>query len=282
MSKENKKDFSDVEYRFSFSLTASDGANNDIIICKRDFNIFNFDEESLYSMELKETIDEVVHLIDKDLKSKSRTYIWYNVPWDIEQINQDGSRHAGVYHGSRLESKDTIEELKNKIDNSFNNTLKFTFFDKGKPVLTKIWSSDAYPFYVRNSIDLTNRKYKNDNVKNIEMDFLKQIAQKASAGKQDLVSFIIRHISSTCGSSFPKYGNKVIYKQSIPGVDFEQVCINDDDTYSYVINKLPKTKTVVDDNGFEKDVYEVYTTNFNVGKKSYNLDVRNQFKSTRK
>ena len=43
INKEQKKNFSDVEYRFSFALTINDveSKSEDIIICKRDFNIYN-------------------------------------------------------------------------------------------------------------------------------------------------------------------------------------------------------------------------------------------------
>ena len=64
-NKEQRRDFSDVEYRFSFSLTISDtDTNNDTIIVKRDFNVYNLDEESLCSIELKECIDEFMWGLD--------------------------------------------------------------------------------------------------------------------------------------------------------------------------------------------------------------------------
>lgn len=251
INKEQKKNFSDVEYRFSFALTINDVENksDDIIICKRDFNIYNLDEESLYSIELKECIDDIVTLIDRDLKSKSRVYTWYN--YDENYVTP---------------------EFSNPTPNEVQTMFKFTLYDNGRTIITKGWSGDEYPFSVRNSVDLTNRKYKFDN-RGIEMDFVKQIAQKAAAGKADLTGIIMRHISSTCASYKPRQSNKkFMYKQSIPELSIENICINTESGKVDSINsRLKHNKIVTDDNGIDKLVYEVYHTNFTVGKKIYDL-----------
>lgn len=269
--KTQKKDFSDVDYRFNFSLTINDSNGNDVIICKRDFNIYNFDEESLYSLELKECIDDVMSLIENDLKSKTRTYLWCNTPLDIIEIN--GERRVGVYHGSNKESNDVIDELKTPINNDYNTIIKFTFFDRDKPIISKILSADSYPFYIRNSVDLTNRKFKSENGRNFEIDFLKQISQRSSIGKHDLTSIIIKTISSTCGSSKSKNGKKVIYKQTPQEINIDNVCFNGI-CFSHVQKKLQKVKQITDDNGKQSDIYEVYTTKIPFGEKIYNLDTR--------
>lgn len=294
MSKENKKDFSDVDYRFSFSLTINDSEINDddIIICKRDFNIFNLDEESLCSLELKECIDDVTDMINRDLKSKSRAYIWYNMSWDLSK-DENGCRNLGVFHGNTSQAKDISSEFTDPIPEKSQTTFKFTLFDKGRAIITKIWSGDAYPFSVRNSVDLTNRKYKHDNSKFIELDFVKQIAQKASADRSDLTSVIMRHISSTCASYPSKQSNKkLMYKQNIPELKLEDMVINEEKYpcgYTFTKSKQEPIRSVTDDNGFEKLVYEVYTTKFQVGKsvdkngkatysKEYNLSTKKSFR----
>lgn len=251
MSKDSKKEFNDSEFRFSFVLTISDSENKseDIIICKRGFNIYNFDEESLCSLELKETIDDIVNLIDRDLKSKSRVYTWYNFDenYDAPEFSTPLSKEQQV-------------------------TFKFRMLENesGRTIIEKIWSGDEYPFSVRNSVDLTNKKFKYDNVKNIEMDFNKQIAQKAAADRPDLTTIIIRHISSTCSSYQSKGNKKLMYKQHIPELKYEQICLTNNG-FEYVKNKLSPIKIVTDDNGFEKEVFEAYTTTFSVGEKEYNL-----------
>lgn len=258
--KEQKRDFSDVEYRFSFALTINDSeSGNDIIIVKRDFNIYNLDEESLYSLELKECIDDVVSMIDRDLKSKSRVYTWYNYDENYDVL-----------------------EFSAPIPETQQSTFKFTLFDKGKIVITKIWSGDGYPFTVRNSVDLTNKKYKYENSRSLEMDFTKQVAQKAAADKFDLTPIIMRHISSTCASYQPKQGGKkLMYKQYVPDLRLENMVIGEDMACSTANHRLNDIKIVTDDNGYEKQMYEVYTTKLSFGDKEYDLSGKSNYKSNR-
>lgn len=279
-NKEQKRDFSDVEYRFSFALTINDSENGgeDIIIVKRDFNIYNLDEESLHSLELKECVDDIVNMINRDLKSKSRVYTWCNMPMEIK-TTVNGKRTIGVYHGSNPLADDMSEEFSTPISETNQTTFKFTLFDKGKPVITKIWSGDGYQFSVRNSVDLTNKKFKHENTKNVEMDFSKQVAQRASVDKPDLTSVIMRHISSTCASYQTRQGGKkLMYKQYVPEIKLEEIVIAKDHSFSYSSAKLPSVKNVTDDNGYEKQVYEVYTTKYFVGDKEYDLSGKNRYK----
>lgn len=246
VKKENKKDFNDTEYRFSYVLTI-----DDIIICKRDFNINNLDEDALCSIELKECIDDIVTLIDRDLKAKSNVYTWYN--YDESYVTPEFS-----------------EKLPEKCQTFF----KFSLLDNGKTIISKIWDGDVYPFTVRNNVDLTNRRFKND-LKPFEMDFSKQIAQKGAAGRPDLISLIMRHITTTCSSYKNRNGKgKIIYKQYLPDLKLDSLCIKKTDNgykVESINNKLPYTEIATDDNGYDKLVYEVYNTTYKVGDKVYNL-----------
>lgn len=254
----NKKDFSNVDYRFSYSLTINDLENedNDIIIVKRDFNINNFDEESLYSIELKECIDDIVNIIKRDLKSKSRTYMWYN--YDESYVTP---------------------EFSTPISDKQQSTFKFTIFDGDKAIITKIWSGDEYPFLVRNGVDLTNKKF--SNAKHYELDFSRQVAQKGASERPDLTVMIIKHISSTC-ASFKNNRNsgKLMFKQHLPELKYEEIVIKDVETgkFSYVNNKLNyKFISSEDNRNSEKIVYDVYTTKYNVGDRQYDLDPENYY-----
>ena len=60
------------EERFEFALYV-----NEFVICKRNFKIFNFIEGSMGSLDFKETLDDIVGIIDQDLKSKSNVYMWH-------------------------------------------------------------------------------------------------------------------------------------------------------------------------------------------------------------
>lgn len=256
MSKEVKKDFSDVDYRFSFILTINDNTNqDDIIIVKRDFNIYNIDEESLCSLELKECVDDIVSLIDSDLKSKSRVYCHYN--YDENYVTSEFS---------------TPLSEKSKTD------LKFSFYDRNKLVISKIWSGDGYPFAIRNSIDLTNKKYKAENLKNVELDFSKQILKKASADKQDLTTVIMKMLSGVCVSFKQKNGSKLIYRPVISDIHLDNLILNDmKGSVSYVKPRLEYLEITHADNSALKFVYNNYNTKYSVGDKTYDLNIKNSY-----
>jgi hypothetical protein len=251
MIKEYKKNFNEIDYRFSFSITIDDLENKieNIIVVKRDFNIYNLDEQSLNSIELKETIDDVVNLINRDLKSKSRVYMWYNYDENYD-----------------------VPEFSTPIPEVSQTNFKFTLYDRGKMVIQKIWSGDAYPFSVRNSVDLTNKKYKHEYNRNIEMDFTKQIAQKAAADRPDLTLIIMKLISSTCSSSYSREDNKkYINKLYIPELKLEEMVINEKlkGSYSFIGDKVIPTNQTD-----EKSTYEGYATKCKFGEKEYDLAPR--------
>ena len=82
-----------------------------------------------------------------------------------------------------------------------------------------------------------------------------------------------------------------MYKQNIPELKLEDMVINEkyDGGYTFTKAKQKPIRSVTDDNGFEKLVYEVYTTKFQVGKsvdkngkttysKEYNLSTKKSFR----
>ena len=78
MENNEKRDYK--EERFEFTIFV-----NDFIICSRNFRIFNYIENSMNTLEFKNTVDGIVKMIDDDLKSKSRVYTWYN--YDPNYVN---------------------------------------------------------------------------------------------------------------------------------------------------------------------------------------------------
>ena len=130
---ENKeKDYK--EERFEFTVYV-----NDNIICKRNFRIYNFIENSMNTLEFKEKMDEVVRLIDDDLKSKSRIYTWYYFnPNDPEFFD---------------------ELVPGPLD-AWQCTFKIVITDNKKEVFSKIWDGYAYPKYIRDRVDLSNKYVK--------------------------------------------------------------------------------------------------------------------------
>lgn len=127
-----------VEERFEFALYV-----NNNVICKRNFKINNFIEGSMNTVEFKEKVDEIVHLIDCDLKSKSRVWTWYNFNPEFPDAN-----------------KDAMEELSSPLLEPWECTFKFVISDNRKPVIMKIWDGYAYPKQVRDKVDLANKTVK--------------------------------------------------------------------------------------------------------------------------
>lgn len=119
------------EERFEFAIFV-----NDNLVCKRNFKIFNFIENSMNTLEFKDTVDNIVKLIDDDLKSKSRVYTWY-------------------YYNA--EDKDENNEFNSPLLDPWQCTLKFVVYDNKREVISKIWDGYAYPRAIREKIDLSNK-----------------------------------------------------------------------------------------------------------------------------
>lgn len=120
------------EERFEFALYV-----NDNVICKRNFRINNFIEDSMNSMEFKDAMEVVVKMVDDDLKSKSRVYTWYF-----------------------FDEKCVDEEFTNPLIEPWECTFKIVILDNKKEVFTKIWDGRGYPKSVREKVDLANKTVK--------------------------------------------------------------------------------------------------------------------------
>ena len=131
---ENKEIKDYKEERFEFTVYV-----NDNIICKRNFRIFNFIENSMNTLEFKNKVDEIVKLIDDDLKAKSRVYTWY-------------------YYNPKY--PDENEEFNTKLIEPWACTFKIVISDNKRDVITRIWDGYAYPKYIRDKVDLSNKNVK--------------------------------------------------------------------------------------------------------------------------
>lgn len=125
------------EQRFEFVLFI----NNNNIICQRFFDIRNFNEDSLNSLELKELMDNIVGvnngtfgelgLIPRFLKNKSVNYLWDNYK---------------PYHD---QNDDTTKTTSDKVDNFF-----FEIRVDKKAVAKGGFSGNLFPPKVRYSVDI--------------------------------------------------------------------------------------------------------------------------------
>lgn len=83
---------------------------------------------------------------------------------------------------------------------------KLSFIDNGvdmntpREVATIVWTG-VYPKYVRNSIDLSNKRGRFENVNVMTLGFDQYLVYKIFSGRQDLVYRIIKEIQVTCSNS---------------------------------------------------------------------------------
>lgn len=140
--------------RFEFLLLI-----NGNIICQRYFDIRNYNEDSIYSIEMKELVDSIagtnntsfglMGMIPKYLQKKTRDYLWgYYRPYTV-QTTEDISRR----------------DIYDKIDD-------FTFQIKvdGDIVGETMFSGNVYPPKVRYQV----------NIKEIISDIIYEIRQTLS------------------------------------------------------------------------------------------------------
>ena len=208
--------------RFEFRLTVGDD-----IICQRYFRIGNFNPTSLRSSELTDTIRGCAEIIDNDLKSKSLIYLEIFAPRifkDMEEfekyIETERNRNSLVRgegivirtvkdHDFAWNGVDKLVPLDFKFeDGEFSEpltsedyvTYKFAFLDYGREVCSTTWVG-AYPRFVRNSIDLSNKRGKLDPDDVYRVGFEQYILYKLVEGRSDLVWKLVKDICYTCSDS---------------------------------------------------------------------------------
>lgn len=235
--------------RFEFSLTI-----NGYIICQRSFKIHGFNELVKYSIEIVESIDKCVKLIDDDLKSKTLMYLDYTAPqyfpskdamdkwvetttaaveagvasptfsikpFTYVMVKNDSNEEENACYIWDGESMTPYE--KNFNDNDFyvkeydKSVLKFAFYDNGKEVCSKCWSTSCYPKFIRSNIDLSNSKNKYDNMQMPEkLYFLFELYMIKCFNEthKDIIPLIVKELCNCCSkkkyyTTEVEYGGKV-------------------------------------------------------------------------
>ena len=223
--------------RFQFLLWV-----NDNIICQRYFKINGYNNDSLRSLEFKETMDNVVRMIQDDLLSKSRIFMWYTREEPIQMtgfVNDIESRGetdvilltSPTYNGDveltdgTIVNKTYFNYPEGTEDSYSDNeklpewdvTFKFQMLVDEKPVYERIWDGTVYPKYVRNGVDLTNSDVLYKDKEPSSLHFSYAIIRHMTLGKIDLVYHIIKQICEVMSYKFEdsnkytkrmKYGDK--------------------------------------------------------------------------
>ena len=222
---ENKKQSNeprDYKERFEFVLTT--GGN---IICQRYFRINAFNPKSLQSYELTSAIRHCANVIDRDLKDKTAIYLerfapkTFNSVEEMENYLSDEKNLEGLSLGEGFVVRGNTttdyfyagdgkyKELGYKFDdgeitsndNELNKTTyNFAFKVDGKNCCVVEWDG-YYPKFVRDKIDLSNKRGKFDGDDIDKLSFEQYLLYKMVEGKSDLVYGLIKTICSAC--SYP-------------------------------------------------------------------------------
>ena len=174
-----EKQVKDYKERFEFKLTVG---NN--IIIQRYFKINNFNPRSLKSFELADAIRNCAKIIDNELKSKTQTYL---------EIAFWGKNGQPVEAQFKFDDNDFSTALTDddRID------YKFSFCVDGREVCSTIWTG-VYPRYIRNSIDLSNKRGRQDPDDVSRLSFEQYLDYKLVDGRTELVWGIIKDICYIC------------------------------------------------------------------------------------
>lgn len=235
-----KVDNSSYREKFQFLLSI-----NENVICQRYFRINNFDFNSIESIELKETMDECVRMIQNDLESKSRVYMWYtnNDPIkltgfvdSIDDLDSADVRFLtdGIDGEGKLSNGKNIKktyfdyasaatanvEYTDERPSDGEFVFKFTFMMDDKPLYERVWDANVYPKYIRNGVDLSNSKaiYKDRDPSTLS--FSLAIIHHMTVDKPDLVFQIIKTICDNLSTSYSdeyEYTKREIYHNGIDG-----------------------------------------------------------------
>ena len=205
---------------------------------------------TLYKLrdELMDTIRNCARMIDEDLKSKTAVYLSIAAPrifGTVKEMNEyfsnkknaesmspghgilvknsehdfywgkDGKPHECNY---KIKDSDFVEDLKE--EDKVNYKLAFCVDDR--EVCSAGWEG-IYPKYIRNSIDLANKRGRHDGENIYTLSYEQYIDYRIVEGHSDLVWGIIRRICEVCSSyenieytTKEKYGN-VVYDNYYEG-----------------------------------------------------------------
>ena len=227
IKKQEKKVPTDFKEPYEFRLMVGG-----IIICQRYFKINNFNNLSLNSLELTNTIRACANMIDEDLKSKSRIYMWHIAPLVFNSENEMKEWFNSVKVNSYMEeikNSSTVRMYENIVikddelteytwdgenlikcekkitDGTFTNeitdkditTYEFAFYVNDRKIISTVFDG-VYPYYIRKNVDLSNTRGKFEGEDISRLGFESYLLHRMVKGKEDLIKKIVKDICYTC------------------------------------------------------------------------------------
>lgn len=212
---------SDYKEPYEFRLLIGDS-----IICQRYFKINSFNQLSLNSVELTNTIRACAQMIDDDLKSKSRIYSWHMAPlvfkdedemhaWFNNPEHEEWVKNVRMNENIFLRSEGnpeytwTGEKLilnEKKInDGTFTDVLhekdivtyEFAFYVNDRKVISTTFEG-VYPYFIRRNIDLSNTRGKFEGDDITRLGFESYILHTLVDDRADLIKKIVKEICYVC------------------------------------------------------------------------------------
>lgn len=205
--------------RFQFLLWI-----NDNIICQRYFKIMGYNNDSIGSEELIETLEECVSMIKDDLHYKSFLYqsIVNDEPIKLLGFHNDMENLHDLYlltnsniegqvilsDGTEIFKKyfshsDDINEVYDDEDiKPWDVTFKFEFLVDDRIVFQRIWDGSVYPKFVRNSVDLSNSITSYTRGGGVNFTSNEGIANYLKVGRVDLIYYMIKKIVECMSGGF--------------------------------------------------------------------------------
>lgn len=217
VKKVNLIDNSQWRERHEFVLSV-----NDNIICQRYFKVNGFNATSLHSIDLLDTIHDIVEMIKKDLVSKSRIYtditmskrtkltgfyqkddVDYEDLFKIcdDRIEGDVELSNGTVINKTYVDQDVVEEEDNE-----EVVFKFSYYFDNRLIYQEAWDGTVYPKYIRNSVDLSNSNASFKYTDPMRMSFSQQMTKHLVDGRSDLIYTIIRLLCNTLSNEVDENG----------------------------------------------------------------------------
>ena len=245
---ENRRQSEPKDYKERFEFILKTGSN---IICQRFFKINRFEEESMKSYEIVAALRRCAGIIDKDLKDKTHVYLSMQAPWvfeskeEMEEFVSKPENKAMMKVGDGVVVKGSIVsdycwngekavDLGRKFDdgelsersyeeNKSTYTLEFRVDGQVRAAIQ--WES-AYPKFVRDRIDLTNRRGRFYGEDKSRLSYEQYLLYCMFKGKDDLTYPIIRAICHACSEDKSTYTTKTSEIMDAWNNDWFKVAMN--------------------------------------------------------
>jgi hypothetical protein len=220
MAEIRKQSYEPRDYKERFEFVLTTGGN---IICQRYFKINSFNPTSLRSYELTSALRKCVSVIERDLKDKAHVYLDIYAPRVFSSEEEMKSYFANPEHcagmtfgeGIVIRGNDKTDyfwgdkgptaigskfddgELTTSTVEATKTSYKLAFKVDGQEVSSIMWDGN-YPKFMRDKIDLSNKKFRFENEDKNRLTLEQYTLYKMVEGKNDLVYGIIKTICAAC------------------------------------------------------------------------------------